>query len=68
MQTMGIEVRASDGQRPSLLQAFTMTALFYISIALTSMLILVVALFNDRRRCVHDILSGTIVVLSDPDL
>lgn len=68
MQIMGIEVRAVDGQRPSLLQAFAMTALFYVSIAFTTLLILVVALFNDRRRCVHDILSGTIVVLSDPDL
>ena len=68
MQIMGIEVRATDGQRPSLLQAFAMTALFYVTITFTTLLILLVALFNDRRRCVHDILSGTIVVLSDPDL
>ena len=68
MQVLGIEVRTLDGNRPSLLQAFAMTALFYVSITLTTLLILLIALFNDRRRCVHDILSGTVVVLSDPDL
>ncbi len=68
MQVLGIEVRTQNGARPSLLQAFAMTALFYVSIAILTPLILIVALFNDRRRCVHDILSGTIVILSEPDL
>jgi uncharacterized RDD family membrane protein YckC len=62
MQFMDIEVRTTAGQRPGLLQAFAMSALFYLSIALTGMLILLVALFNDRRHCAHDYLSGTIVV------
>jgi uncharacterized RDD family membrane protein YckC len=68
MQFMGVEVRNQSGKRPELLQAFAMTALFYFSVALTSTLILIVALFNDRRRCAHDILSGTIVINTDPDL
>jgi uncharacterized RDD family membrane protein YckC len=68
MQFMGIEVRSLNGARPNLLQAFAMTALFYLSVAVTTSLILLVALFNDRRRCAHDILSGTIVVLADADL
>jgi len=67
MQFMGIEVRNLSGGLPALLQAFTMTALFYLTAAATSMLILIVALFNDRRRCVHDLLSGTLVINSDPD-
>ena len=62
------KVRTLNGERPALLQAFAMSALFYVSIAFTTLLILLVALFNDRRRCVHDILSGTFVVLTDPDL
>lgn len=65
MQFMSIEVRAQSGGRPSLLQAFAMTALFYFSIALTTSLILIVALFNDRRHCVHDYLSGTVVIKTD---
>ncbi len=68
MQFMGIEVRTQSGGRPPLLQAFAMSALFYLSVTLTTMLILAVALFNDRRRCAHDILSGTFVVNTDPDL
>ena len=68
MQFTGVEVRNHDGARPSLLQAFVMTALFYASITLLTPLILLVALLNDRRRCVHDILSGTTVVLTDPKL
>jgi uncharacterized RDD family membrane protein YckC len=62
MQFMSIEVRTTAGQRPGLLQAFAMSALFYLSIAVTGMFILLVALFNDRRHCAHDYLSGTIVI------
>jgi len=68
MQFMGVEVRSQSGERPALLQAFAMSALFYLSVAVTSMLILIVGLFNDRGRCAHDILSGTMVVNSDPGL
>ena len=68
MQFMGVEVRSLSGTRPSLLQAFIMTGLFYLSISIATPLILIVAFLNDRRRCVHDILSATIVVLADPDL
>ena len=31
-------------------------------------MVLIIALFNDRGRCLHDILSGTTVVLTNPDL
>ena len=62
MQFLGVEVRTLDGERPGLLQAFAMTALFYLSITLTSFLVLIVAFFNDRHRCAHDFLSGTLVV------
>lgn len=67
MQLLNIEVRTQSGQRPGLLQAFAMSALFYLSIAVTSMLILLVALFNDRRHCAHDYLSGTVVINTDPE-
>ena len=62
MQFLGLEVRTLEGTPPGLLQAFAMTALFYLSITMTSFIILIVALFNDRRRCAHDFLSGTVVV------
>lgn len=61
MRLMGIEVRRLDGGRPDLVQALVQTLLFYATLALTGLL-LIVALFNDRRRCLHDWLSGTLTV------
>lgn len=61
MRMMGVEVRRLDGGRPDLVQALLQTLLFYATLALTGLL-LIVALFNDRRRCLHDWLSGTLAV------
>jgi uncharacterized RDD family membrane protein YckC len=61
MRFMCIEVRTLDGGRPDYLVAFIQTALFYVSVSLTSWLILLVCLFTERRRMLHDLLAGTIV-------
>jgi uncharacterized RDD family membrane protein YckC len=50
-----------DG-RPSMTQAIIQIVSFYGSVVMTGSLILVVALFNARRRTLHDWLSGTVVV------
>lgn len=63
MRLMGIEVRRLDGGRPDLGQALVQTLLFYVTLALTGLL-LIVAFFNDRHRCLHDWLSGTLTVNS----
>ncbi|CAA7623665.1 conserved membrane hypothetical protein [Candidatus Terasakiella magnetica] len=71
MRAAGIKVMSlapgavQNGGRPSLLQALIQTVGFYGSCAPTFCLILVVALFNPRRRTVHDFLAGTVVV-NDP--
>ena len=62
MQFLGVEVRTLDGERPGLLQAFAMTALFYLSVTMTSFLVLIIAFFNDKHRRAHDFLSGTLGV------
>jgi uncharacterized RDD family membrane protein YckC len=62
MRFAGIKVYRLNGQRPEMLQAFIQTALFYLTVPTTSFLILVVCLFNVRRRCLHDILAGTLVL------
>jgi uncharacterized RDD family membrane protein YckC len=64
MRLFDIEVWSLDGTPPTYLQAFVQTVLFYLSIALTSTLILLVVLFNPRRRTLHDTLAGTIVLRS----
>lgn len=63
MRMMAIHVRRIDGGAPDFLQAGLLTLLFYASMALTGLL-LVVAFFNERGRCLHDYLSGTITVVN----
>lgn len=62
MRLLGLQVRTWDGSRPGYLHAFIASALFWFLVPLTSGLILVVAPFSDRRRHVHDMLSGTVVI------
>lgn len=62
MRVTGVEIRRLDGRRPDIALAFLQTALFYATVTLTSMLVLLVALFNDRGRCLHDWLTGTMAV------
>jgi len=49
---------AKNGERPGLLQALANAALFYLTVGATCSLILLFALFNRRKRTVHDVLSG----------
>jgi len=71
MRLMGIRVVSlafppeAEPDRPSLMQAAILTVAFYGSIAATGSLILLAALFNARRRTLHDWLAGT-VVINDP--
>jgi uncharacterized RDD family membrane protein YckC len=62
MSLFGLEVRSWTGQRPTVWQAVLMAVLFYATIGPTGGLVLLVALFNGRRRTLHDLLSGTVVV------
>jgi uncharacterized RDD family membrane protein YckC len=62
MRLFGIKARGFEGARPDYWQAFLMSALFYITAPATSFLILLVALFTQHNRCVHDLLSGITVV------
>lgn len=62
---LGLQVRRLDGGRPGLLQAFVMVALFYMTLAFTSGLLLLWCVIDDRGRCLHDIFSGMLVVRGD---
>ena len=61
MRAMGLQLAVWNGGKPGYLQSFMHTAVFYVTTGLTSGLILLWALFNNRRRCLHDILCGTVV-------
>ncbi len=53
--------RNNDLGQPTLPQALVSTLLFYLTLA-TSGLLLLVALFTVRRRTLHDLASGLVVV------
>ncbi len=62
MRLFDLELRSWSGRRPDYSQAFLTTVVFYVSVSLTAWLILLVALFNNRRRTLHDFLAGTLML------
>lgn len=64
MRCCGLRVRDWTGGKPSYLHAFIASALYWLLVPMTGGLILLVGLFNNRRRQVHDMLSGTVVINS----
>jgi uncharacterized RDD family membrane protein YckC len=62
MQMMGLKLERLDGQKVDSLLAVVHTVLFWgLNVVLTP-LILLATLFLDRKRTVHDLLLGTVVV------
>jgi uncharacterized RDD family membrane protein YckC len=62
MRLFGLEVMVWNGGKPGYLQALLHTAVFYVTTSFTGGLILLWPLFSNRRRCLHDLLCGTMVV------
>lgn len=65
MKMMGLRVVTDRGQRPDYFLAAIHTLLFYATLALTGVL-LIVALFNREGRCLHDMVTGLYVVRDMP--
>ena len=62
MRALGLRVAVWHGGNPGWAQALLQTLLFYATVPTTHGLVLLVAFFNERGRCLHDILCGTVVV------
>lgn len=62
MRMMGLEMRLWYGARPYMLLAVMHTVLFYTFNTLLTPLIVAVSLFNERKRLLHDIVLGTVVI------
>ena len=62
MRTFGLEMRTLDGGRMTPVLAAIHSVLFYASVSLLTPFILLVALISDRKRLLHDIVLGTVVV------
>jgi len=65
MRFASLTLRRLDGGRPTALQALLFAAMFYVTVGLTSWLILLLPLVAARHRAAHDFLSGTIMLRSD---
>ena len=64
MRTMGLEMRTWYGTKMYHLLAAMHALVFYFSISILTPFVLLVCLFNGRKRCLHDMLMGTIVINS----
>ena len=62
MRLMAIELRDARGGRPDLLQSGVRTLVFIASNMVLPVVICAIALFDLRRRTIHDMLTSTVVV------
>jgi uncharacterized RDD family membrane protein YckC len=65
MRMMGIRLDRLDGRPVDGLLAIVHSVLFWAGNALLTPLVLLVTLFTDRKRTLHDLLLGTVVTRSD---
>jgi uncharacterized RDD family membrane protein YckC len=64
MRVMDLELRTWYGAPGYFVLGAMQAVLFWLSISFLSPLILLVGLFNARRRLLHDIVLGTVVINS----
>jgi uncharacterized RDD family membrane protein YckC len=62
MRVFDLQLRSWSGERPVFLQALAHPALFYLTVGATGSLILLFTLFNRRKRTLHDVLTGMLMV------
>jgi len=62
MRVMGIEMHTQFGEPSYFVLGAVHAVLFWVSITMLSPFVLLVALFNGRRRLLHDIVLGTVVI------
>jgi len=62
MRAFGIAMMRTDGRPLDFMTAIVHLVLFWIINSLLTPLILLVGLFTDRSRLVHDLLLGTVIV------
>lgn len=62
MDAMGIELLLTDGMPLSKIQAMAHALLFYVTAILFTPLVLLIGLFNGRRRLAHDFVIGAVAV------
>ena len=62
MPLMGLKMVNAQCGKVEYLQSFIMTALFYVIASFTMGLVLLIALYNKRGRCLHEMMTNVFVV------
>ena len=62
MRVMDIEMRTWYGSPAYFVLGAVHAVVFWITVSMLTPFVLLVCLFNERRRCLHDILVGTVVI------
>lgn len=61
MRAAGLVMRQEDASRTNFVQGAVHVILFYLSVSLLTPLVLLVSLFNSRKRMLHDMVIGAVV-------
>ena len=62
MRTMDIEMRTWYGSPAYFVLGSVHAVVFWVTVSMLTPFVLLVCLFNERRRCLHDMLVGTIII------
>jgi uncharacterized RDD family membrane protein YckC len=62
MRAMDIEMRTWYGAPSYFVLGAVHAVVFWVTVSMITPLVLLVCLFNERRRCLHDMLVGTVVI------
>ena len=62
MRAMDIEMRTWYGSPAYFVLGSVHAVVFWITVSVFTPLILLVCFFNERRRCLHDMLVGTVII------
>jgi len=66
MRLAGLTIRSTNGERIGFIVAAAHVILFWVLISFLTPLVLIVGLLSNRKRLLHDMLLGTIVLNADP--
>jgi uncharacterized RDD family membrane protein YckC len=62
MRVMDIELRTWYGAPAYFVLGAVHAVVFWVTVSMITPFVLLISLFNDRRRCLHDMLVGTVVI------
>jgi len=62
MRVMDIEMRTWYGSPAYFVLGAVHAVVFWVTVSAITPVVLIVCLFNERRRCLHDFLVGTVVI------